>query len=614
MQRANFFSTGRISFLKVCFSFAALAIFLRLAQIQIFFHDYFLALAEQQHWAKVVIPAARGEILTDDGFSLAANEEAYLVYAVPQEVENAPETAEKLVEAFLVCARPEGENAEDAGWQAQFLNTMFLGGEKENMEGKEDVKEKVIESIEVSIKNTDLFWVPIAHRISLKQREEIEKLNLSGVHFESEQKRSYPEGSLAAHILGFVGKNEEGKDQGYFGLEGFYDGDLSGVQGFVSREQDAEGKPIPVGGFKEVPPQDGRWLVLTINRELQYMLEKNLKAGVERYGADSGTVILMEPQTGAILAMANYPNYSPESWEENLQETDISKIESYKNLAISENYEPGSVLKVLTMSAALETGVVTPKTTYEDEGAVEIGGYKIRTWDNKYHGTIDMAQILQLSNNTGACWVGRQLGLENYWEFLKKFALGEKTGVDLEGEDKGIVKEKGEWREIDLVTASFGQGIAVTPIQLASIFATIANNGIRVKPYLVKEIRDGERIIEMASQESRSVISAKTARIMKDMLKSVIEKGEFRWFIKHAGLEKYDFAGKTGTAQVPEGGRYTNKTQVTFVGFAPTYQTKFVLLVKLANPKSSTYSAETAVPLWLEMAKELFVYFGIAPK
>lgn len=601
----------RFGLLRFAFVIATLLVLFKLFYLQVLNHDKYQVLAEKQHWLTLEIPAARGEILSSDGFKLASNEEAYLVFAVPPEIKDKDEVVKQLV-AIL---GPE-----------QILGTAKnVKLEEGECAVSEDLTKLAIEQLAEQLSQPDRFYLPIAHKVPIELRDKIANLNLPGIYFETEQKRVYPEGNLAAHVLGFVGKNDAGEDQGYFGLEGYYNGDLSGQPGFSSLERDAQGKPIPVGGAELTNPENGRTLVLTINRELQYLLEKKLAEGVKKYGASDGTVILLEPSSGKILALADYPTFEPEDWTNYLKEqSDVGKIDIFRDIAVSSAYEPGSVLKSVTMSAALETGVVTPQTTYNDSGPIQIGGHLIKTWDNKYHEEIDIAQILQLSNNTGAAWAAQKMGFSQYWQFVKRFHLDEPAGIDLEGESGGIVKQYDEWGEIDLATAAFGQGIAVTPLRLAMIFGTIANDGVMMKPRLVDKIIDEndqipnskfQKIIEVKPEEVGTVISKETAQTMKEMLQSVIEKGEFKWFVKNAGMDKFSIAGKTGTAQIPEGGQYDpHKTQVTFVGFAPVENPKFVLLVKMSKPTTSTYSAETAVPLWLLMAKELMLHFGITPR
>lgn len=599
----------RLRLTQLFYLLAAVLILSKLFYLQILQRPKFQVLAEKQHWLLREIPGERGEIFSSDGHPLVTNENAYLLFAVPPEISNVEDVVDKLLDKLVTS-------------QVQFfiLNEVFSLDkdlpEEELQDKIKEYREKVKEGLISLLKEKERLFVPIAHKISLKLKDEITGFKIKGIYFEEEEKRSYPEGSLAAHVLGFVGKDENNTDVGYFGVEGHYNADLTAAAGFRALEKDALGKPIPFGQTLSVPPQEGRSLVLTINRELQYFLEKKLTQGIQRYQAEGGTAILLQPQTGKIWALASFPTFNPENWVSELRgESDVAKVEAFRNQGIAVNYEPGSVFKIVTMAAALETNTVKPTTIYDDQGAVQYSGHWVRTWDNKYHGKIDMAQILQLSDNTGAAWVGTQLGFDRFWSFLQKFHLGQTFDVGLEGEDAGIVRSRTQWRDIDLANMSFGQGIAVTPLQVAMFVSAVANDGILMKPKIVDKILDDDKEIILPNEVLSRPISPQTANTLKGMLKSVIEKGEFKWFIKNAGLERFNFAGKTGTAQIPVNGRYDpSQTNVTFVGFAPHDKPKFVLLVKLTKPKSSTYSADTAVPLWLEIARELFVYFNIGPE
>ena len=563
----------RERFLLTLFLFLFIIITCRLFQLQVLEHEKFSVLAAKQHWASAEIPAARGRILSSDGSPLVENQMAYLVFAKPPVVIDVETTAEKLAEILL----------------------------------EEDSK-RIEEAL-----NRDLQWVPLAHKVSPETKTEVEKLEIEGIGFEEEPRRYYPEGNLAAHLLGFVGSDERGQDQGYYGLEGFYNGDLRGRPGRIIEEKAASGEPILVGGYRRIPAENGRDLVLTIDRSLQFMVEQKLKTAVEKYGAKSGSVVIMEPQTGGVLTMASYPTYDPAEPNVSVGEGETEELEDsepqWTNPAISETYEPGSVLKALTMSAGIDTKTVTPQTTMMDSGPITVSGYTVDNWDGKHHGEETMIEILQHSNNCGAAWVGQQVGAETLRNYFLKFGLGEVSRIDLEDEDTGIVKELSEWRPIDLANAAFGQGVSLTPLQLVSVFSTIVNGGKMMEPYLVSEIREGDRVIRTKPKEATQVLSVKSADIMVEMLIAAVEGGESKFY----NLETHKVGGKTGTAQIPVEGRYDpRKTNCTFVGFLPAYP-NFVMLVLLREPSASIYAAETAVPTWMEMAKELTVYYGVEP-
>ncbi|MFQ5454329.1 MAG: peptidoglycan D,D-transpeptidase FtsI family protein, partial [Candidatus Zixiibacteriota bacterium] len=420
--------------------------------------------------------------------------------------------------------------------------------------------------------------------------------------------------------------NEYGDPQGYFGIEGYFDGDLKGKPGRIIEEQDALGAPILAGGYKKVDSTDGSSIVLTINRAVQYLVESRLSESVEKYGAKSGSVIVMDPFSGDVIAMANYPTYDPANFNDfggGASEVDalgktndesdstnnlLKKVER-TNLAISQTYEPGSVIKGLTVSSAVDLGIVSPDTTFVDAGPVQYSDYVIDNWDSVHHGVQTIVQLLQKSNNIGAAWVGHKVGAKNLSKYFKSFGLGEKTNIDLEGEDTGIIRDYSTWTDIDIATVAFGQGISATPLQVLNGFNAIANGGRVMRPRIVKTIVDGDKVIEMPVTFEREVISKKTSDTMIDMLTKAVSGGESRYF----NIKNYNIAGKTGTAQIPEKGTYNpNKTNATFVGFLSTSK-RFSIIVKLEEPQSSIYAAETAAPLFMRITEDLVKYYGIPP-
>lgn len=581
-----------------------------MVSIQLIQHGKYETLAARQHSYSREIIAERGKIFSSDGTPLATTQEAYLLYAVPPEVEDHEKVAETLMQFVpfrhgpCVLNKPVEQQDEKC--------------KVEDTEAWEALLEQKQEALVAQLQQADRLWTPISRGLSISQKDAIEALDLPGFYFEPEKKRVYPEGTLAAHVLGFVGSDEFGKPTGYFGLEGYYNGELSGTHGSIYMEVDASGKPIPIGEFDPAPPQPGLDLTLTIRRELQYMLDKILQEEVKRHQANFGNYILMDPKTGQIWAMGNAPTFDPGNWVDSLgEQTDVAKVDVYKNTAIADNYEPGSVLKAFTVSVALENGIVTPDTIYHDEGPLTIQGYQIRTWNNKYSGDITTAQILQLSNNPGAATIGMKVGFQTFWENLHAFRFGEHLSIGLQGEERGLLKPEKTWRDIDVATASFGQGIAVTPLQLITMMSTIANNGEMMQPYIVSGMHDStnDEHIEFTPRSLGQRISPETSQTMRGLLRQVVEHGEFQWFVREQRLTEYAIAGKTGTAQIPIAGGYDpNKTNVTFVGFVPQDDPVYVLLVRLNQPRTSTFSADTAVPVWLKMTRELITYFGIPPR
>lgn len=564
----------------------------RLFSIQVQQHEKYVTMAQEQYWSLQEIPARRGDILSSDGFPLATTQISYLLYAEPDRIDDPLQVAHDLART-LVDLRPS-----------------YYEGEEQKEALFESYKDRYYEVLSL-----DLRWVALEHYLGEGERIEVLKLSVEGLAFEEEPKRYYPEGTLASHVLGFVAKNDRGEEQGYFGIEGNLNGDLRGKPGRVVEEIDASGAPILVGGYNVVKPINGRGVVLTINRAVQYMVERKLEQGVRDYGAVSGSIIVMEPFSGNIIAMANFPTYHPSRFNDLVEVDDegATEEEGYiterRNLSISEAYEPGSVMKGLAISAGIDLGKITPQTTFEDNGPVSYSGYTIDNWDGKHHGTQDIVQLLQKSNNIGSAWVAHRLGSKSLHKYFERFGLGKITGASLEGEDTGILRGYREWADIDLATAAFGQGISVTPLQLLNAFNAIANGGNLMQPRIVTEVIDAEEVIGMPVEKVRSVMSKESSDTMVELLTQAVEGGESKFY----NIKNYHIAGKTGTAQISIEGKYDpQKTNATFVGLLANSK-KFSMIVRLDRPSSSVYASETAVPLWMFIADDLIKYYGVPP-
>ncbi len=564
----------RLKLLLAVFFIFSLVIVLRLFYWQILCRDSLLIQAESLHTSVNQIEAPRGKIFAADGLPLATSQETYLVYAsLPDLQEEAWGIASKLTEILF-----------------------SESGQEEKLEFEEETKEK--------LSRQDLSWVALARKVDRQVKERIENLTIEGIGFEPVEKRVYPEGSMSAHLLGFVGQDSSGRDKGYFGLEGYYNRELSGRAGTLKLEKDVLGRPILIGERIEDPSIAGRDLVLYLDRGVQYLVEEKLKKGLERYGAKSGSVVILDPQTGGVLAMASLPDFTPK---------DYAKTDSrlFPNPVINESFEPGSIFKIIVMSAALNERVVKPEDKCPRcDGPRKIDKYEIETWDGHYYPNSTMTEIIQHSDNVGMVYVSEELGIERLNDYLVNFGFGSETGIDLEGEAAPALRPKDKWGLVDLAVAGFGQGIAITPIQMVRAAAAIANGGYLVKPQVVAKIKSEENEIEIRPKVIRQVIEAATAKTMTEMMVNAVEKGEAQW----AKPQGYRVAGKTGTAQIPLAGHYDEeKTIVSFVGFAPADKPRFVMLVTLREPSSSPWGAETAAPLWFEIAKELFIYYGIMP-
>lgn len=553
----------RIALLLISFLIAYILIIFRLFYWQVIRSDELKDIGRLQSSESLVVEAARGEIFFNDQFPLATNNISYLLYANPKLAEN--------INTYASLLSP------------------------------------ILEIDEASISaslSQDLYWVKIIQSIDSETKKEIEKLNLAGVGFQQEALRYYPEASMAAHLVGFVGKDEKGSGRGYFGLEGFYNGQLQGKNGRLYVVKDALGNPI-LTDIRREAKIDGRDLVLSLDRAVQFFAQNQLKNGIERYNASGGSVIIMEPDTGKIIAASSLPKFDPQKYFE-------YDPELYKSPIVSNLYEPGSTFKVLTMAAAIDDGAVEPDTKCPIcDGPIIIGEYKIKTWNDKYFPNTTMAEVIENSDNTGMVYMSQKLGIKKMVEYLEKFGIGEITGIDVQGETAGEIREDKLWSNIDLATASFGQGISVTPIQLITAVSAIANGGELIQPTIVsKIITEDKKEIIIEPNVRRRVVSKKTAKLITWMMVNAVEKGESQW----TKIENYQIAGKTGTAQIPVAGHYDpDKTIASFIGFFPAENPKISMLVLVDRPTTSIYGSETAAPIFFSIARDLIQYYGIEP-
>lgn len=577
----------RINLVIIGFTAVSAIFIVRLFTLQVLSHAKYKALAQDQYWNTQDLPAKRGDILSSDGFRLASTQTYYLLYAEPQKVIDKYKTANMIAEKLVSYKNIPEETDRAAEFKRNY--------------------DRILE-----IFNSNLVWAILSKNLSPVQRDDVASLNLPGIGFEDAPVRFYPEGTLASHILGFVASDDKGDNRGYYGIEGNFDGDLKGKPGKVVQEEDATGAPILVGGFKKIPPIDGRSIVLSINRSVQYIVEKKLKEGVEKYDAAAGSVIVMNPQTGDIIALANYPSYDPANFadeDEPLKDNEHRKNIERKDLAISETYEPGSVIKPLTVSTAIDLKKITPYTTFDDAGPVVYSGHVIDNWNGKHLGVQNIIQLLQKSNNIGAAWVGHQVGSQSLSKYFKNFGLGEKSNVDLEGEDTGVIHDYNDWTDIDLANISFGQGISATPLQVLNAFNVLINGGTLLQPRIVTTIVDNGHKMDIPVKKLRRVISQDTSKTMIDMLVQAVEGGESKFY----NSKNYLIGGKTGTAQIFVNGKYDErKSNATFVGFFAGPK-NISMIVRLQEPSTSIYAAETAVPLWMSIAEELAKQYGITP-
>lgn len=555
----------RASFVFSVFITAFVLLIVRLFYWQIISADRLQKAASNQHFVEFIVPASRGTISDSDGDPIVINQPSFLVYAESRLISDIRAFADKVGSVLLL-----------------------------------DIPQVISQ-----LSDTNRVWIPLAHKVELSKVNELKNLGLKGLGFEKEPKRFYPEASTAAQLLGFVGSDVNGVDRGYFGLEGYYDRQLRGTEGMIRIEKDAHGVPILIGEEERIMPENGRSLVLWMDKVAQQIVERRLSQGIEKYGAKQGSVVILDPKTGGVIAMASLPSYDPRNFSQ------FDK-ELFTNPIVGDSYEPGSTFKTLVMAAAIDHKLVTPNTVMDESGPVAVGPNFIRTWNNQYHGKINMSQVLEYSSNVGMVFIARKLGKETLLSEIKGYGFGKPTNIDLEDESSPQLRPDSEWREIDEDTASFGQGIAVTPIQMVTAVASLANGGRLMEPHMVKEIQDEHgKTISIKPKVVRQVVSAETARIVSEMMVSAVDLGEAK-FAKPKG---YRIAGKTGTAQIPVAGHYdATKTIASFVGFAPADNPKFVMLVTLREPSSSQWGSETAAPLFFNIARDLFTYWGIPPQ
>ncbi len=532
----------------------------RLFFLQVKNGDYWQVIAKGQQLSLKESVGERGNFFLEDGEKiLAQNIKRNIIYVFPEKIENKEETAEILEKIF------------------------------------NQPKEEILAELE---KNQTF-----RKEISDEQFQEIKKQNIKGVSGNEIQKRIYPQNSLAASLIGFV--NEEGNGQ--YGIEGYFDEILKGKQGFQKEQRAPLGYLTLFSEEDDLnPPQQGSNLILTLDYNIQFFSEKILKQAKEKWDIDSGEVIVAEPTTGRIISLATFPSFNPNQYQ---KETDF---EIFRNGAVQKLFEPGSVFKPITMAAALEEDLITPETTYKDKGYVNVGGPSIYNYEKRVWGEQTMTNVLEKSINTGAIFVEQELGGKLFLKYLEKFGFFEKTKIDLQGEEFSSNETLRNGYPRDFATASFGQGVEITPIQLIGAFGAIANGGKLMRPYVVEKIikEDGQEI-EIQPEIQGEVISETTAAKLTSMLVSVVENGH----AKGAGIDGYFIAGKTGTAQIPskEGGYLEYETIQSFMGYFPAMNPRVLIFVKLNNPKESRSSAYSAVPLFRELAKYIIDLWQIPP-
>ncbi|WP_165995277.1 stage V sporulation protein D [Bacillus sp. Cs-700] len=545
------------------FVFAVVVV--RLGYVQLVMGSWLSEKAKDSWSRNIPFEPSRGEILDRNGVALATNVSAPSVLIVPRQLQNPAATSEAL---------------------AASLNTS---------------KEKVYETI---TQNESMVWIrPEGKKMTNEKANEIRKLNLSGVYIAEDNKRHYPNGDFLAHVLGFSGID----NQGLTGIELYYDAELSGEKGQVEYYADAKGKRMPSLADDYTEPVDGLDLRLTIDSQIQTIMERELDIAEATYHPDGAAAIAMDPNTGEILGMTSRPDFNPEEFQ------DVSPDVWNQNKPVWSTYEPGSTFKIITLAAALEEGEVDlEKDHFHDPGSIEVAGTKLRCWKAGGHGSQTFLEGVQNSCNPGFVILGERLGKEKLFSYIDKFGFGDKTGIDLQGEASGILFDVDNVGPLELATTAFGQGVSVTPIQQVTAVSAAVNGGTLYEPYIAKEWLDPETgavVSKNTPQAKRQVISEETSKEVRHALETVVALGTG----KNAYVDGYRVGGKTGTAQKAKDGAYLkNNHIVSFIGFAPADDPQIVVYVAIDNPKDTLqFGGIVAAPIVGNIIQDSLTVMGV---
>jgi cell division protein FtsI/penicillin-binding protein 2 len=560
----------RLFVLGLLLAAGGLAVVGRLAYLQIVRHEHYIAEAEEEHTARQVLQPSRGAILDRNGYPLATTVDAFDI---------------------LIDRRVWQHDASVDDWAEQLAPLV------------ERDPQDLLASVKAEPDDEERYYL-VAAAIDYETGNRIRDLTLPGVSAVNTSTRFYPEGDLASSVLGFIGRDQ----QGLAGLEASLQDQLAGSPGDLLYERDTFGNPIPFGSHKGDPPSPGADVRLTIDRYIQRLVEQELDARIEAHGASGGAIIVMDPRTGEILAMASRPSFR-------LTQLDLSSdadVSLFRNRAVTDVYEPGSVMKVVTVSAAIDLGLVSPDTTYYDSGYAEVPGAEIYNWDFSVNGIQTVTQLLQKSLNTGAVWLSGLIGADRFYDYVRGFGFGEPTGIGLGGEASGLVRTNQDsgWYPVDLATNSFGQGVAATPLQVITAVAAIANGGRLMRPYIVQEVAgpDGRHVYEPTVV--RQVVSEATAATVSDLMVAVVEGVPNHL----ARIPGYNVAGKTGTTIVSIPGGYAlDATLASFVGFAPAEDPRIIMLVRIDEPQDDPLGGVVAAPIFADLAPQILSYLNVQP-
>lgn len=510
-------------------------------------------MAVGQRMREVELPGERGIIYDRDGRELAINVDAYSVYATPYFIRNPTEVSRTLAPILGVDAA--------------------------------HLRSKLVQKSG---------FVYLARQVDKNKASRIKHLKITGIGFIKERRRYYPGETLSAHVLGFAGIDNQGLD----GIELQYDNVLAGRPGKLIVEGDPAGAPIPGGVFSKISPTKGKDIYLTIDKDIQYKAEVELHKVVEEYSAKGGSIIVMNPTTGEILAMANEPSFNPNTFGK-------SKELDRRNQAVIDTYEPGSTAKIATVIAGLEVGAVRPADVFYCPATLEIGGQKFGEYDGEGKGELTVNKIISLSSNIGAIQVGQKTGKTKLCRYFKLLGLGSPTGIDFPGEAQGYVPLPEEWSETTMATLPYGQGLSATPLQMLMITAAVANDGVAVTPHLLKGL----------SQKQKRVVSLEAARAMQAMLVEAVEQGTG----KNARISGYEIGGKTGTAQKPSeyGGYEKGKRILSFVGFVSNKNPQLAMIITVDEPQPTghlpLYGGAIAAPAFKNVTEFCIKRLKIPP-
>jgi cell division protein FtsI (penicillin-binding protein 3) len=563
MRRSLQRNHSRLGIAKILFLAMFLVIAGRAFQLQVLQGEKLMRLGERQHLKEWIVLPKRGALLDRAGEPLALSMESQSVYARPHRVQDPDKLSQRL---------------------AQILNLRPA-----------DVKQKL---------TSDKPFVWIKRQVSSPEAEKIQALNPAGIGMFYEPNRHYPQGQLAGQLIGFVGRDSEGLE----GLELKYNDYIRGEAGSSITERDALGRRVLVQGVERLRIPPGSDIHLTLNTSIQHIAEKELEAAILKYRAKAGVAIVMEPFTGEVLALANYPSFDPNNYSK-------QSAEQRRNRAVTDSFEPGSTFKTILAAAALEEGVVGKEDLFYCEmGKYSYAGKFIH--DTHPHGWLSFSKILQVSSNIGFTKVAEKLKKDRYFKYIEKFGFGQASGIDVPGEVPGLLRRSETWSAIDLATHAFGQGISTTPMQMVMAYAAIANGGFLMRPYVTRSVvsPQGEIVLENQPHVVRRVISEKSSKSLASMLRDVTNEGGTGVM---ANVDGFEVAGKTGTAQKADpvhGGYAAKKRVASFIGFVPANDPRLVALVLIDEPEMNVYGGVVAAPVFRNIAQAALRHLAVAPQ